>query len=242
VKRIKSVSDKDSVSKSTVSKRAQVVIDHIRKHGFITTEQLEKDYSYKHPPRAVRDAREGGYLLETFYVQGEGGRRIAAYRFAKGKVRSGRLQGRTVLPKKLKDDLVNVNGARCTVCLHPYEERYLQVDHRVPFGIAGDSQKSRIKDTDYMLVCGSCNRAKSWSCEHCPNWSGKKSAKVCSTCYWANPVDYVHIALRETRRLDIVWSEKEIQVYERLKSEAAAAAEPLPDYVKAVLALRDKAR
>jgi hypothetical protein len=221
-----------------VSKRAQIVIDHIRKHGFVTTEQLENDYGYKHPPRAVRDAREGGYALETFYVQGESNRRIAAYRFAKGKAHSGRLQGRMVLPKNLKTDLGDANGERCAICLHPYEKRYLQIDHRVPYGIAGDNPKNKINIKDYMLVCGSCNRAKSWSCEHCPNWSGKKSAKICIACYWAEPSHYMHVALKEERRLDIVWSEKEILVYERLKAEAAAASEPLPDYVKSVLSLR----
>ena len=37
------------------SKRPKTVIDHILKHGFITTEELEQKYGYKHPPRAARD-------------------------------------------------------------------------------------------------------------------------------------------------------------------------------------------
>lgn len=42
------------------NKRARVVIEHILEHGYITTEQLEKDYGYNHPPRAARDVREVG--------------------------------------------------------------------------------------------------------------------------------------------------------------------------------------
>jgi hypothetical protein len=46
--------------RSITSKRPKIVIDHILKHGFITTEELEKEYGYKHPPRAARDVREQG--------------------------------------------------------------------------------------------------------------------------------------------------------------------------------------
>ncbi len=45
----------------------------------------------------------------------------------------------------------------------------------------------------------------------------------------------MHIALREIRRLDIIWDENEAQTYERLKREAQANRLPLPDYVKKVL-------
>jgi len=41
--------------KSITNKRANIVIDHIMKHGFITTEDLENTYGYNHPPRAARD-------------------------------------------------------------------------------------------------------------------------------------------------------------------------------------------
>ncbi len=49
---------------SISNKRARIVIDHIMKHGFITTEDLETTYGYSHPPRAARDVREAGYLLK----------------------------------------------------------------------------------------------------------------------------------------------------------------------------------
>ncbi len=67
--------------KAVTSKRPKTVIDHILKHGFITTEELESKYGYNHPPRAARDVREEGIPLETFRVKNAEGRTIAAYRF-----------------------------------------------------------------------------------------------------------------------------------------------------------------
>jgi hypothetical protein len=51
---------------SVKSKRPKTVILHILKHGFITTEELQKNYGYKHAPRAARDVRERGIPLMTF--------------------------------------------------------------------------------------------------------------------------------------------------------------------------------
>ena len=64
------------------NKRARIVIDHILEYGHITTEELEKDYGYNHPPRAARDVREAGIPLETFRLKSKDGERnIAAYKF-----------------------------------------------------------------------------------------------------------------------------------------------------------------
>jgi hypothetical protein len=64
-----------------INKRAKIVIEHVMKYGFITTEDLEKTYGYNHPPRAARDERECGIPLETFKVKSKEGKYIAAYRF-----------------------------------------------------------------------------------------------------------------------------------------------------------------
>mgnify|MGYP000914533606 CR=1 len=45
------------------SKRARVVVEHIAKNGYITTEDLERVYGYNHPPRAARDVRDAGVPL-----------------------------------------------------------------------------------------------------------------------------------------------------------------------------------
>lgn len=221
--------------KGIANKRARIVIEHVLKYGFITTEELEKKYGYNHPPRAARDVREAGIPLETFRVKDTEGQTIAAYRFGDlTQVRKGRLQGRQTFPKQFKDALYERQNGKCAVCSGKFESRYLQVDHRVPYEVAGEIQ-GELNPEHFMLVCGSCNRAKSWSCEHCENGLNAKSPSVCLKCYWANPENYVHIALREIRRADIVWAEDEVQVYEKLKQQAEENSSPLPEFVKKVV-------
>ena len=220
---------------SISNKRARIVIEHILKHGFITTEQLEKQYGYNHPPRAARDVREAGIPLETFRVKDSEGRTIAAYRFGNvNNMQKGRLEGRQTFPKQFRDELYAQSGGKCSICNGIFEQRYLQVDHRVPYEVAGDIQ-GELNPKDFMLVCGSCNRAKSWSCEHCANWQDEKLSQVCLKCYWANPENYVHVALREVRRTDILWDENEVELYEKLKASAIQNQFPIPEYVKKVV-------
>lgn len=217
-------------------KRARIVVEHILKHGSVTTDELKTVYGYDHPPRAVRDVREQGIPIVTSVVEGQGGRRIAAYSFGDpSDVRSGAFDGRSVLPKDLKDGLLAESGGRCAVCSCVFEGRYLQTDHRVPYEVAGAEAEAEPHPSDYMLLCGSCNRAKSWSCEHCPNAQRERSTAVCRACYWASPEAYAHIALREVRRLALTWSGDEVETFERLRAAAKAADEPVPDYVKSVI-------
>ena len=179
--------------------------------------------------------REQGIPLETFKVSGQHGRRIAAYRFADpAGIRGAQHAGRRVFSKKLKDDLIARDGARCAICSCGYERRYLQIDHRVPYEVAGDVQ-GELDLAEFVLICGSCNRAKSWSCEHCRNWTADQDPKVCKTCYWATPEKYVHIALRVIRRVDVVWSEDEVPDYDKLLQMSKDARDELPKFVKDVL-------
>lgn len=217
-------------------KRPKIVIEHILKHGSVTTEELRDKYGYNHPPRAAKDVRDQGIPLETFRVTGRDGRKIAAYRFGDpSKVRRSLLGGRRTFPKALKTSLVEEEGSRCHVCLQSYAERYLQIDHRIPYEVAGDVEFNKRDLSSYMLVCGSCNRAKSWSCEHCLNWTKYKSAKTCLGCYWASPTNYAHIAMQDSRRVELVWLGEETKVHDQLQSEARAAHEEIPGYVKRVL-------
>jgi len=228
---------------SVRSKRARVVIDHIMKHGQITTEDLEKRYGYKHPPRAIRDVREAGIPLVSSRVKSSDGRSIAAYKFGNlAAVTHGRLAGRTPLPRTLRAELYKRGRGKCYVCSGRFEERYLQIDHRVPYEIAGERRDPAKPERSFMLLCGSCNRAKSWSCEHCGNWGSKGRAGICARCYWSNPLSYSHIALRPVRRADIQWEADEVAEYERLRKRSRASSETVPEYVKRVLrqALADK--
>ncbi len=223
------------ILKNISNKRARIVIEHILTHGFITTEDLKTKYGYNHPPRAARDVREFGIPLETFHVKDLEGRTIAAYRFGDlTQVRKGRLQGRRTFPKQSKGLLYEKQGDKCAICSGMFEERYLQVDHRVPYEVAGDVQGEWSLE-NFMLLCGPCNRAKSWSCEHCENWLNEKSASICLPCYWAVPENYAHIALREIRRTDIIWDKDEVQVYEKLKQQAELNQIPIPEFVKRVV-------
>lgn len=220
--------------RSIKGKRARIVVDHILAHEFITTEDLEITYGYKHPPRAIRDVRDQGVPLETFAVKNAQGKTIAAYRFGEF-VSAGQLKigGRKLFPKAFKQQLITQTGSRCEICLEQYAARYLQIDHRIPYAVAGDPD---LTPENYMLVCGSCNRAKSWSCEHCLNWLEKKDPMICRSCYWANPHEYSHIALREIRRLTLTWSENEISAYHNLAQRASDMGMNLIAFVKQLLA------
>jgi hypothetical protein len=185
------------------NKRVKIVIDHIMQHGFITTEDLGNTYGYNHPPRAARDVREAGIPLEMFKVKSKEGKSIAAYKFGDiNNLQINRVDGRVSFPKEFKKKLLELSERKCAICNGGFAERYLQIDHKTPYEVGGDMVDER-DITDFMLLCASCNRAKSWSCEHCENWQTYKKSKSCMQCYWGNPIHYNHIALKEIRRLDL---------------------------------------
>jgi len=217
------------------NKQAKIVIDHIMQYEFITTEDLENTYGYNHPPRAARDVREAGIPLETFKVKSKNGKSIAAYKFGNiTQLQTNRVQGRNLLPKEFKKLLYEACCGRCAICNSEFEERYLQVDHRVPYEVGGDTSKKRNIE-DFMLLCGSCNRAKYWSCEHCDNWLADKKTDLCMKCYWGNPTDYSHIALKDIRRLDLQWESNEVKYFDAVKSIAEEKGIELPDFVKQII-------
>ena len=49
-------------------------------------------------------------------------------------------------------------------------ERYLQIDHRIPYEVAGEEIGDERNPEKFMLLSGSAQRQKSWSCEHCQNY------------------------------------------------------------------------
>jgi hypothetical protein len=200
-------------------KRPRTVLEHILKHGFITTEELG-GYGYNHPPRAARDVREAGVPLETFRVRATDGRSIGAYRLGDpDAIERNKLGGRSVLSKELGVLLYEASGGRCYGCFHPFERRYLTIDHRVPYEVAGEAA-SPDDVASFMLLCGTCQRKKSWSCEHCPNWVTKNPV-TCAACFWARPEEYTHVATATTRRVELVFTEAEIRRLEEIRDEAA---------------------
>jgi hypothetical protein len=215
-------------------KRARIVVDHILKYGSITTEQLKELYGYDHPPRAIKDVTDQGLPLEREMITSSSGKKMARYTFGDpATIRNDRHGGRTVIPVAFKERLAEAYGCRCNICSAQLEKRYLQVDHRIPYEIAADS--SLDDPHAFMPLCGSCNRAKSWSCEHCENQLTTKDASVCETCYWASPEKYTHIAGRPSRRLDIEWAEEEVPEFDSLAKKARGLRISLQEFVKKAL-------
>ncbi|MCL1995379.1 MAG: helix-turn-helix domain-containing protein [Defluviitaleaceae bacterium] len=201
---------------SVKSKRPRTVIQHILKHGFITSQELKDAYGYNHPPRAVRDVREHGIPLVTYRIEGSDGRSIAAYKFgdpAEAKKLLAKSAGRTVISKALKQALIEKYGAKCFVYYEAMDENLLQIDHRIPYEIAGEEGEQDIEI--YMLLSPSANRAKSWTCEHCENWV-KKDPVFCIKCFWAYPENYEHIAGKQQRIVSVVFTGDEIKDYYKL--------------------------
>ena len=93
------------------------------------------------------------------------------------------------------------------------DEAILQIDHRVPYEIDGkqDNQNSDM----FMLLSPSANRAKSWTCEHCENWT-KKDKTFCIRCFWAYPENHDHIAGRYENIVSVVFTGNEIKDYNKL--------------------------
>lgn len=219
------------------NKRALVVINHILKHGQVTTEELEQDYGYKHPPRAARDVREAGIPLKTINVKSkDGSRSIGAYTFGDfSKTRADRLSGRTAWPKKFKEKLIEKYGQKCYLSDADLPKRALQIDHRIPFEIDGDAKTSEILLSDFMLLSGTMNTAKAWSCRSCKNTKENKDKVICKSCYWAFPENYTHVAMKDIRRLDLVWQGKEVKDYDALIEMSKTENVILPKFIKVAL-------
>ncbi len=202
--------------KNVTAKRPYTVIQHILKHGYITTEELKTIYGYNHPPRAARDVREYGIPLETFRLTASDGRKIGAYRFGNIDTLQSSLaksSGRTVLSKALKQALIEKYGAKCFIYLEEMNESVLQVDHRIPYEIAREQDEKNLEA--FMLLSPSANRAKSWTCEHCENWINK-NPHFCLRCFWAYPEQYDHVAGKYEKVVSVVFTGNEIEDYNRL--------------------------
>src|ERR1035438_3213237 len=147
---------------AVTNKRARFVLDSIVKAGRVTTEQINQA-GYDHPPRAAQDVRDLGFRLKTIKVKHTNGRSIAAYVFDEGELDPSKA-GRRALPKKERDAIIHAAGGKCQICGAVHN---LQADHRIPYEVAGEALAGELDP--YQVLCGSCNRKKSWDCEHCRN-------------------------------------------------------------------------
>jgi len=198
-----------------MSKRAATARDIMLERGTVTTSEL-KDLGYDHPPRVIGDLRDAGVTVITKRIS-ISGKRIGQYTLVDTIGSSER--NRKQLPKKFREELYRRYSHHCAICGGEYSSRELQVDHRIPFRISGDPQNLVFED--FMPLCGSDNRAKSWTCEHCSNWQ-MKNPNMCSSCYWASPDQYLHIAGREERRLVLAIQGDDVSMFDRIREAAEA--------------------
>ena len=220
-----------------LSKRARLVAWRLFEDGSTSTQVLFEEFGYAHAPRAARDIRDCGIRTESARGRhGRTGRPMAVYSFAPAAtVLMADQAGRAALPQEFTVEVLRSAGHRCSLCCGRFEARFLQADHRVPYAIVGDDCHEGPKPQAFMAVCRSCNRAKSWTCEHCPNW-GEQQPATCSTCYWAYPECYQHIATEPMRRLELIWQGGEIAEFDVLRGLAERVGRPIPAYVKAAVA------
>lgn len=223
------------------NRRAVTALRILLDKGVVSTDDLQ-ELGYNHPPRAIADIRDAGIPIASGRaVSARTGRQMAVYRFgAPEDIRGGRIGGRSAFPKSFKRALIERYGAIDCITRAPTDERILQIDHRVPFRIAGETGIESRNVEDFMLQDGSSQRAKSWSCEHCPNTIGAASAAICESCFWASPEKYEHVATNDYRRTDIVWQGDDAAIHDSLSKEAKRDDIDLPEFIRRLARQRAK--
>ncbi|MCL2848769.1 MAG: HNH endonuclease [Micrococcales bacterium] len=212
-----------------MSARAKKAVEFMLAHGSVTTADIEA-MGYDHPPRAIGDVKDAGIRLAKSMIT-VGGHRMARYTLIVDSTLGH--PGRTKIPKKFRDTLFAAHDHRCAMCGASFTTRELQADHRVPFRVAGDGDQCHLDD--FMPLCASDNRAKSFTCESCPNWTRQDPAE-CRTCVWGSPADFCHIATRPHRQITITWTDAaEVEHFDRLAAVARALGLSPSAYAKAVL-------
>ena len=221
--------------RTSSNKRAVAAIKAMLEKGYVTTDDLN-DLGYNHPPRAVGDVRDAGIPVITGSgISERSNRRMAVYRLGEAKdIVNGRIGGRSALPKAFKEKLIARYGSQDCITGAVLPPQVLQMDHRVPFRVAGDAGLQDHDVEAYMLLDASSQRAKSWSCEHCRNFQDLLKPSICGTCYWASPEAYDHIAMEQLRRTEISWQGEDVQVHDRLKEKAAAMGITLGELLKRI--------
>lgn len=210
----------EQVIAAGANKRAIAVLKVLLDKGTISTDELN-EMGYNHPPRAVGDVRDAGIPIVTgAATSAKTGRRMAVYSFGDpDMIQEGRIGGRSALPKKFKRALIERYGSIDCITGAALDERVLQIDHRIPYRIAGDAGLADHNVEEYMLLDASSQRAKSWACEHCKNME-IRDQNICRTCYWAFPEAYDHIAMEPFRRTDVSWQGDDVAIHDRLKEIA----------------------
>lgn len=125
--------------------------------------------------------------------------------------------------QEILDRLYAITNKRpATVIRHLLEHDYITTEElREKYGYRHPPRAIRdVRERGincFMLISPSANRLKSWTCEHCPNWS-RKDISCCEHCFWAYPENYTRICGKERRQIIITFTENEIKDYDKLVS------------------------
>lgn len=215
--------------------RASKVLKAILERGSITTAEL-LELGYKHAPRARMDCVDNGFPIKTTMVRGSDGSRMASYSLLSDAELREDQKGRSVIPKAFKAKLVAYYGEVDGITGWRLTARALQVDHRVPYQVGGDAGLDGEDVEAFMLLTGSSQRAKSFSCEQCPNFLELKDPKICSTCYWAYPENYQHVGMRQVRQIQLTWQDgDEAAAFDRVKARLAAEGRTVEEVANELL-------
>jgi hypothetical protein len=211
--------------------RAVAAVRVMLEKGYVTTDDIS-EMGYNHPPRAIADVRDNGIPVVTEQDRSPGGKRRARYRFGTAQeIREGQI-GRTNFSKKFRKRLFEVYGPVDCITMAEHDPRSLQIDHRVPYRIAGDAGLETDDVKAYMLLDRKSQRAKSFSCENCRNFTEILDPIICKSCFWAFPENYSHVAMQNTKRADVIWQGEEVEDYIRLERSAAEAGISVQDLLK----------
>jgi hypothetical protein len=182
------------------------------------------EFKVKNSSVNTDDVQDTGLPIVTSETKDENNKDILSYKFAEeGKISFLREQDRKHFSKDFKDHLIEKHGSICCICLIKEESGHLQIGQRIPYGVLDEIQYKKEKEKNYFLLCGSCNRSKSLSCDTCKNYKEIKDPNVCKSCYWASPEKYNHIAMKKEGRIELVFTEELMETYNKIKSASETA-------------------
>jgi len=238
-KQFKSVEDYAVAIFPKLSKRAKTVVKEIIENGSVTTERLA-DLGYEHAPRAVRDVREAGIPITTLRVLStKTHRKIASYVFGDiESIQYFKSEGRRTFTKAFKEELFNKQSGKCAICNMEFDEKLLQIDHRIPYEYMGDARSLTPKIDDFMLLCGECNKKKDQATiEGCSKTCFlTKDIKIIRSCYWSSPENYTHICMKPIRRMEITWfGNEDVSDYDEINEQALHQNKTVQEIVKHII-------
>ena len=218
---------------AVTNKQARIVLDHIAKNGSITTEEL-KNIGYEHPPRARMDALDLGFPIVTKRVKNSVGKSIGAYSFDLSRpLDDPSRMGRLALPKLEREAILDKAERKCQLC---GAEHDLQVDHRVPYQVAGEALKD--SKEPYMVLCGSCNRKKSWPASTARTLWNQAGREVPIVLLGESREPHACRDIAYTSRGHLIWQGEETRSFDDFRSKCKNEGKSIEAGIKEMMRSR----